>query len=89
MKRYCAINEKIYINSDENFDFNSYNNVIYLNIIHLKQLLNIFYFKEYLNKIIYSSQKKLLNINNNINIFYLINKNILKKYLDFFEYDIL
>jgi len=86
--KYCTFNNKIHFFLDNNqiISFKSNNNIISLNeiindSIHLKQLIKIFYFRKYINEIIKSN--RIINCKNDI---YLINRNILNTYKDFFNY---
>ena len=68
----------ISLNKDNNNDF-----------LHLKQLIKIFYFKEYFNKIINSPQQYLEKEKIESNKIVLINKKMMNKYKEFFNYNIL
>ncbi len=93
--KYIPIENKIYINihKKEYLIYDSFNNIIvskyYFNLMHLKQLIKIFYFQEKIRNLINSPHKYILDIKNNINSFFIINKQILDKYKKIFEYETL
>ena len=72
-------NENIINQNDKKSSNENENN----NIMYIKQLIKIFYFNKKINEQIKSNKNTLSN-NNNI---YLINKNIINKYKEFFNYN--
>ena len=70
-----------------NYKNNNNNNInnYYNNLVHLNQLIKIFYFKEEIINNINSQH----NFNNNYNSIILINKIIINKYKNYFNYNVL
>ena len=92
--KYAPINNKIYFLSEDSKEiikYNAYKNIILsnenYNLLHFDNVIKIFYFKEEINNIINSSHKIQNNYNNNK--IYLVNKEVLNKYKNIFNYDYL
>ena len=90
--KYYLTENKIYfnINEKEYLDYNAYSNNIFsnanFNLIHLKQLIKLFYFQEQLNILINSPQNIIDNVKNDLYTIYIVNKQMLDKYKQFFDY---
>ena len=93
--KFSLFDNQIYIindNKNEEIKYNIYKNMILskekYNLLYLENMIKFFYFQKEINEQIKSPQA-ISNYTFNINNIYIINKKIMNKYKDYFEFDIL
>ena len=89
-------NNKIYIindNKNEKLNYMIFKNMILskesYNLLYLKYMIKFIYFQKEIKEQIISSHKTTSNTSDNINNIYIINKKVMNKYKEYFEFDIL